>query len=337
MNNFLIIGESNSVMKGGWVQGFVDNVNDAVVVNRSIGSTGVLNAIHQLVELKDEFFDFDVILLDHLINDVRFYINDQERYFKYLRTLYSALLSCGVKVVELAYFRHDLNDVGMKFLCEIIDFIKAMEIEVFDVREKLLQIKDRENLENLSSLYRDSAHPQPKVSYEIGCELAVNLVSLDRSDIERKKLVLPFHIMDVDIIQTNSVLEAKSLKLIKNSLVNYRLVDVDIETPLEISVPPDIRGCSVIGFMFNASESTGFCSFETLNCRVDKIISNGNYRKNNPVLWARPIHTDFVLGDVLEIKVSDHLLDFESTEFCGVKYETGDSSRVELVSLILMF
>ncbi|MFS8149757.1 hypothetical protein [Vreelandella titanicae] len=336
MNKILIVGESNSVMKGGWVQGFVGSCNNGVVVNRSIGSTGILNAIHQIVELKDEFYEFDIVLLDHLINDVKFYINDQERYFKYLGVFYSMLVSSGIKIIEVAYSRHDLNDAGGKFLCKIIDFIKARKIEVYDVRDKLLEIKERDGLENLSSLYRDSAHPQPQVSYEIGCDLAVNLNSLEGGVVERKKSVLPFKILDVDFISANGNVLAESFKLVKNSLVNYKLVDISVDTPLEINIPPALEGSSVIGFMFNASKATGFCSFETLNNKVDKLVSNGNYLKDNPVLWARPIHTDFFLEDVLEIKAINHSLHFESTEFCGVKYESTDDSRMELVSLILM-
>ncbi|CAM0555231.1 hypothetical protein EHLJMEHL_04821 [Vreelandella titanicae] len=336
MNRFLILGESNSVMRGGWVQGFTDRCNNAVIVNRSIGSTGLLNVIHQIVELKKDIGQFDVILLDHLVSDLKFYYDDQEIYFKYLEVLYSVLLSSGIKVVELAYSRYDLNGAGEKFLYKIIDFIKARKIEVYDVRDKLLKIKERDSFESLSSLYRDSAHPKPQVSYEIGCELASSLSSLEKVFVDRNKLVFPFEVMDVEFISANSNMSVKNRKLVKNSLVNYQLVGVSVDAPLEINIPQSLKGSRLIGFMFNASKATGFCSFETLNNKVAKFISNGNYPGDKPVLWARPIHTAFFLENMLEIKASNHLLDFESTEFCGVKYESSDSSRVELVSLILM-
>jgi len=46
----LVIGESNSVIRNGWVSGFAAFSSDYDVVNNSIGSTGIFNAIRVISE-----------------------------------------------------------------------------------------------------------------------------------------------------------------------------------------------------------------------------------------------------------------------------------------------
>lgn len=336
MKKILIVGESNSVMKGGWVSGFSSNFDDdVVIVNRSIGSTGVLNVIHQLLEVGDEIKEFDAILLEHLVNDVKFYIDNKDDYFNWLDCLYSALVSSGISVMVVAYSRHDLDFEGNAFLAEILEFFKTKEINVYDVSFKLNNIKGSRRASKVSELYKDSAHPLPAVSYEIGIDIAGFFSDFGELRYLIKPFVLPFSLFNIDFFNCNNQVGHDFVKNIKNSIVDYQLVDLQEDVPLCWEVPCKFRGWSVIGFMFNSSSANGFLSFVSSGHQFDKLVSNANYVKENPVLWARPVHSEFLLGGDLKVEVKTQSSDYEKTEFCNAKYTIPKMGRIEIVSLIL--
>ncbi len=85
-NRILVIGESNSVMRNGWVSGFTSSNSDFNVVNMSIGSTGIFNAIRIISDSSDQ--DFDLIVVDSFINDSTFFIADPLLYRRILKSVF---------------------------------------------------------------------------------------------------------------------------------------------------------------------------------------------------------------------------------------------------------
>lgn len=326
----LVIGESNSVMKNGWVQGLKDELGDSSIIeNYSIGSTGVLNLIFHLDKVKDHIGEYDHIFVDHLINDLTFYIDEKNFYFDILNNIYKYLVSTGVPVTSVFYRRHTLAPKFSCFLEEIQDIIKNYPVEIFDTYQFLINQGIKEG--DIHTQYKDSAHPFPEVSYKFGRFLGevLNLNSGFKNDVSQRgyidnDFVFPFHVLRVD-----SLANPYDVYRVKNSLVDIQLVRVEDELVLEI--PAALIDREVIGVLFNASTADGFVSFDG---GVRKILSNGFYGKG-ATIWARPLHSSkFSLSEKLNIKVERSASNFEFTEFTN-KILLQGGARLDLSSLII--
>lgn len=324
MKKVLIIGESNSVMIGGWVEGFSNAIKDTCVVdNFSCGSTGMLNAIYHISLVNLE--SYDLVVLDHFINDVRFYIASKEEYFFLIGLLYDFLIKSKVDVVSLVFKRHDLAGDFDVFHNEIVEFLNAYNaVLVFDTYRF---IKNISASKNISTFYKDSAHPYPEFSYKIGQELASQVKI--RSNYNSIKNEFPFHVLHANDVSNCADVNGMILGRIKNRLVDVGFFSV--KEQCKIQVPDFIFGGRLIGFYFNASTADGFLK---VNEEILKLVSNGNYGKK-PVIWARPIHANLIIKEELSLVVVPTANKYEKTEFCSVGKHQQNAS-LDLISLIFL-
>jgi hypothetical protein len=90
-DNVLIVGESNSVMRDGWVSGFSESLDGVQLHNYSIGSTGIFNSIRVLTDanLFPKLTEtIDLIILDSFIQDSIFFRNEDLLYEKILNSVF---------------------------------------------------------------------------------------------------------------------------------------------------------------------------------------------------------------------------------------------------------
>ncbi len=324
-------------MRGGWVQGLADGLEGKYeVVNKSIGSTGVLNVIQQIIKLGDRVEDFDFILLDHFINDVHFFLGAKDRYFFLINQVYKYLNQLGIPFLIVAFSRRNLDHSSQVFLGEIFTFLNENNIFFYDVSKRLEAMNSSES-GDLSQLYQDSAHPYPYVSYRIGVDLASNLESYGAKcfhDDGGEKF--KFCSIDVDSLMGCSGFDDNSIVDIKNSLISYKLIALRDGVFLSWEIPPELRGGELVGMVFNATSAIGFFNLETAGLKLTKSISNAYSGKIAPIIWARPIHKKIVLGDKLLVWVNGNASCFEKTEFCDVDLAFENRCGIELFSLIVL-
>lgn len=306
-------------MQGGWVEGFSHATKDIFCVdNFSCGSTGILNPIYHLAMINIE--DYDLIILDHFINDITFYSGARKRYFYLLGLLYQYLANSNAEVISLVFRRKELKNDHHEFHSEVIDFLSKLEkIRIFDAFKCL---KEHHYNKDIDELYRDSAHPHPEYSYKVGEKLADSIKLDGRNTAGGKKF--PFY-----ILKDTEMCTKQRLRVIKNRLINIKCLDIIDRKDIEI--PSILTGGSLIGFHFDSSNSDGFLN---INKGFYKIVGNSNIGKK-PVIWARPIHFEIHVRETLNLVVVKSAKEHERTDFCSIAKLQG-GAKLGLVALIFL-
>jgi len=91
----LVVGESNSVLKMGWVHGLSGYFNSTNLINLSIGSTGIFNAIRVLkgggIDGYNQLIEgVELLIIDSFIQDATFFADDTILYKKILGSVFSS-------------------------------------------------------------------------------------------------------------------------------------------------------------------------------------------------------------------------------------------------------
>ena len=176
-----VIGTSNSVMRNGWVFGLKHNKN-LEVINLSVGRTPSLMHLSKVMLHSKELKEADLIIIDHIINDINYYIPKiGDSYHKYIKDFYILISSLGVPILNLIFPIYNLGnrENGIKNLEKIVELCKQFSIYYINF-----------NTLNLSfDYYEDDVHLRAELAYFIGLELSKVLL---QNSLEVSNIMLPF-------------------------------------------------------------------------------------------------------------------------------------------------
>ena len=150
LENIWIIGESNSVIRNGWVAGFEKKLAKKVT-NFSIGSTSIFNSIRVLENQQLSCKLVQLIIIDSFIQDATFFRNDPILYKNLLRTVFSSFASrfkCSLAYIYFSKIEED--DKTLKAI--LISQCQEHGVYFYDNRKYLLtqcEIQKKELVLNL--------------------------------------------------------------------------------------------------------------------------------------------------------------------------------------------
>lgn len=167
--NILLLGTSNAIRKGGYVDGLRAALPGAAIDNRSVGaSPGIQFARH----LNEDFGRYDCVLLDSAVNDENLiaYIGDLAHYRSLMHRLMSTIAAqTRLVVVGLRNRRHFraaspvfetyrsvARDLGLEFI-DIAGFVPPGEAD--------------------ADLYAEEAHLTLPVAYRFGAHVAARIAA----------------------------------------------------------------------------------------------------------------------------------------------------------------
>jgi len=351
----LIIGESNSVIKGGWVYGLSRFFGDSEIINLSIGSTGIYNAIRVLKGGGVEDYeglkkDVDLLILDSFIQDSRFFDKDAILYKNLLRCVFESFdAEFKCPIAYLAFEQLGASESGEILKTVLIDECRRNEILFYDVKQ-FLKKHCEENELSLSDIYTDSAHPKIEIASSLGKDFALYLADgLDELNENAGKYSLPpanncgyfgvldcFAYYDCKNINHDENIEKK---VIKNNLVDFdSFVLKSIHDKLTIRL--DHTLFVPFGFFYNQGGSKGCFILKGKN-ELIKSISIDGCAGEAKLVWARPFNS-LVQVDrdcVIEISLgfSKNKCEMELTQSGRVATEYDiKNSVLDLISVIFV-
>ncbi|WP_430459470.1 hypothetical protein ACQUQU_09650 [Thalassolituus sp. LLYu03] len=156
-----VIGTSNSVMKGGYV-GALRASHD--VTNFSSGRVPYYAHVKTLLKNEEQLRQFDLIILDHYINDVNYYVSRMpDSYAERLVDFYALLARLKVPVLNIVFPIVNLSLSKSYWYYEKVKHLSE-RFDFFTLDLNLVLFEP--------SMYKDSIHLKKEVSYYFGCWLA---------------------------------------------------------------------------------------------------------------------------------------------------------------------
>lgn len=209
----VVIGTSNSVMGG---NGFVKALKlDHEVIQLSSGRVPFFYHIKMLENNKELIESSDLLLIDHYINDLNFYLDALgQSYNQFCEDFYTLLSSINTRILNVFFPIFDLN-----------------KRSTFDYYER---VKNLSNLHSLSVLdlnetpfsehhFKDNIHLTHDASYAFGIVLGKELLL---SSIGEKPKGGDCESMPFKIVNIESIKNDNQVKVFSNSLMSIKYLDV---------------------------------------------------------------------------------------------------------------
>lgn len=291
--NVLVLGESNSVMRGGWTYGLAKGLSVfAALENRSIGSTSILNAIFQIFSGNALPQNYDTVILDSMINDSAFFRYDLGEHTRLFESLLKFLKQLGTNIVVMNFERSD-KDYISPLRASVENICAKYGAVFFDTRSRIQKIAD-ERGQKFHELYHNSAHQRPEVAFLLGLEVADIIKMLPRATDSK---ILPT--TNFSVLDHRHVPYANKFYM-QNRLIALPGIVVD-EGGLEIEVPTPLRGSEIVGIIYNAGATTG-CLQIGANQTFVKRLTDSRLSTGNLLIWGRRIKTRVILGERVSLK-----------------------------------
>jgi len=269
LSNILVIGESNSVLKMGWLDGFAAVLGRSVQIdNRSIGSTGILNTLYTLARLGRQIQTYDAVIIDSAIQDVIFYLDDPVFYFSLMLKLQEYLEGWGVFFSVLYFEALDCNTREFQFKQQFFEICKVKNIHLFRMLDSIRNDAEQMIQGGIEKGYQDKYHLRPATAHRAGQEYARVLQAAYSARAPGNNGVESFiHAIDYQTFDKTGL--DLSCGKISNRLVNFMTIQVDANG-IQLPIPPDLEGHEMIGILFNATSSNGLLEM----VGQDKLIKN---------------------------------------------------------------
>jgi hypothetical protein len=345
--NILIIGESNSVYKEGWIKGF-ELDGTCKITNFSIGSTGFFNIIRVLNKFQYgienlEEYRFDLVIIDSFIQDSTFFFKDTLLYGKIINETLSSLrrkFQCNIAYIvfepcEISKEIFNLKDT-------LLSACKNNSIFYFDVKRFLIEYCTNNNC-TLKSVYQDSSHPKQSIASIAGLNFRYFLQKKYYETNESIHYEVPhkegnlFYYFDLEDFGLSDDVYSKQLK---NSLVSFESIVLKSKDPQNIKINLANSKVIPLGFFYNHGASRGFINLNGRNC-LSKSIHNSSCNQDGILVFARPIHTIiFPKSDLtFDINIGHNEIfgKLELTENCNAfSINELSNSLFELISIIFV-
>jgi len=340
----LILGESNSIPKNGWVSGFEEKFHTNII-NKSIGSTGIFNALRFLDDNLDQ--KIDLIIIDSFINDENFFEENIALYKKLLYFIIKFLINkyrC-----PLAYICFEnmtvVFDENREVKRALTDTLRELNIPLYEAR-KFITEYCLANSTELVNIAPDFHHPITNISNIIGRDFAEKLINSDAMELSKVFLNLndyfqqEFNYDDIFYnFSSKKLLESSNIfsRQLKNGLVNFKSLYLNKSNDSSEIVINFKKEMIPIGFFFNAKNSRGYFSLNGISNTI-KTISSPSFNDGTILVWARPfkmiIRPDQNNSFKINFTVYQNYI-IESTYHCTspTQFEL-DNPSLELISLI---
>lgn len=237
-NNILVIGTSNSIIRGGWFESFNNKLSSQFnIINLSLGSCTSLYLAYQVVTNSELFLNSDIIIIEPIVNDISHLPNKQitqETLFQAIDFLYTFIGSLNKKSFTLllptqkrtAQFYN--NIVYQKH----ISSARSNSIIPIDLHPLF-----ESQLCNLERLFLDPGHINLDLAFHLGETIGdvIKFNNLEKND-------LSFKISDVN--NTYKIIELKKNSHKKNSQFEAELLKLD--DSIFIDIPDGYQLCGIM-------------------------------------------------------------------------------------------
>lgn len=261
-----VVGDSNSVMRFGWIRG-IELAGIDVVQNVSLGSSS--NAILATQVENITATNLDVLIVNSTVNDyvpLRDGTYDLKLAKDFVRNIQIWCASNNVVPVFLIYpHRRGLDDVeaGRRtfdqdaYCIELCEDLDLPYINVSELFESIAKAWGRP----LREFYLDPAHLNHPTAQALGSIVGERIwrfmkfeQNQVRKDVSTKSLAQGFHIVDLDPVEIFAQLDTgERIELgerrIENSIVSQRMINLKSGTTATVDVPD---GYEVVAFTMNA-------------------------------------------------------------------------------------
>lgn len=340
INKLLILGESNSIYANGWVAGLTNQTQEHIeIINSSLGSSGIFNAIYKLIRLGESIASFQVVLLDTCIQDASFYRHRTADYFELLGALIDYLQSRSITVAYLQFEKLNKEVLEPEFYAELRQFLESREVIFWNVNALILKHSDIKTTAELHFAYADPHHIKPEVAFHVGKivghELKAYLDNLAQdSSPPRPQQELPFELISAELFQSS---QHSSLGQIETSLFQAKTLLIS-EQALELPVPRHLQGHDIVGLLFNANNANGVLQLASKNTLLKNLSNNSKQYWKSPLVWSRPLHQAVTLGKTLTLKAEKRSPHMEHTEYCDSHcLDENAPLCLEIIGLITRF
>jgi hypothetical protein len=169
----LVLGTSNSLLRGGWIDGLQETVGGLQVENRSVGaSPGIQFATH----IRTEFSNYDYVFIDSVPNDelyARVKWNGRVGYFtpEYHDSVMFDIASTArahTNVVFLGIPRRDMLEPPSRTFLERREMARRLGSPFIDFRSAVMEHAKNAGITVDQSYDTHPAHPLLSISYGVG-------------------------------------------------------------------------------------------------------------------------------------------------------------------------
>ena len=332
----LILGESNSVTNGGWVNSFAETLGKQFKVeNSSIGSSGIFNALFKLFRRHVQLEDLCAVVIDSNIQDTLFFKNDITYYFEILQQLIEFLRSKGIFVFFVQFTPYSRDDLERHFLEQKNEFFSKHAIDCIWCEDLLSMFGQEIGISHIKAAYSDNHHLKSEIANQLGFKIAENFsnkLSAPKQAPAKKtdESISPFLVLDADYNPHS----AHYSRRIKNSLIDLQTIELSRnETIFEIDEAH--VGYEIIGISFNAISANGVIRIASKQTIIKNFSNNSRNFWEKDLIWSRPIHTRITMDSFVKVKLEDVSANVENTEFCRIEnYKKDDLDSFELVALL---
>lgn len=164
----LVVGTSNSVLRGGWVDGLKETVSGKVI-NRSVGASCSAFLLYELCSLSSRMEEYDIVIIDSMVND-EYFLNKgflQEKYLlDYVQQIYTILAE--KIVIYLSFSSQQFFNCQSR--AELIHRAQAFSTGAYFISVKQILhnfLNDNKSIKQ-SLIYEDPGHVHRAIAKEIG-------------------------------------------------------------------------------------------------------------------------------------------------------------------------
>lgn len=334
----LVLGESNSIYKNGWVAGLREQTQSSLeVTNTSLGSSGIFNSIYRLIKLSDQIAAFDVVILDTCIQDASFYTHRIDEYFELLDCVIRYLQSRQLIVGYLQFEKLQCDRPESDFYLELQNFLDSRRLVTWNVNRLILQYSDIKSRSDLHFAYADMHHIKPDVAFHIGKIVGHEIQQILAKETQATRQTKasntthPFGFIDFRHLPDSSDWTKGS---IKTSLFEAETFCIGNEE-VTLTVPTPLQDHEIIGILFNANTANGILTIASENSIRKNLANNSKQFWQAPLVWSRPLHHPVKLNKTLRLQAQLEAERFEQTEYCQIDFiDKNTSINIEIVGLL---
>lgn len=341
LKKILVLGESNSVMTDGWVSGFVNaNSTFLEVVNWSIGSTGLINALYRLCTCP-QIKDFDAVIIETCINDSTFFRADLDRHYYLLNSIINWLCNNGLFVSILRFQRRSLRESDAEALWrQVLEIICKYRLHYYDSGSYFKSRADELRVP-VADLYTDSAHPSRKMSFNMGLDYSDAFVGSFKNFTRPSSNYssASFNFYSITTKEISEDLQALNIIKRQNRLGEFLAFQVTKDA-FSIRLPEISGSYELVGILFNAANSLGSLEIISDFGSCAKSLTNpySPIEHAKFLLWGRPFHNPINIGEKITLRTLRNSQTHEPTEYCMPRQELSELEPiVEVVAIILSF
>lgn len=293
----LVVGDSNSVMRYGWVRG-LDQGDIDVIANKSLGASHLTVAIDRLADSTE--FRPDVVVLNSVVNEylpprsTNYDLEVAEQAVKYVQAWCAEKSAVPVFIIW-PHLHHDNalpDDVHPRdFYATMCEKIGMPYIDAWAIVEELAAGWER----TVPSLFLDAAHLLGQPAQVVGAAIS-KLISgfLDGLDgtswgsVVNTDAVHDFQSLPI-VGNTSAETAGTTLRAVETSLISKDMLTIHTGQSAEVRVP---EGWDVVGYLINARACSGSISLKGKN-EVRRRADFGQYQGHSgfPFVCARSLET----------------------------------------------